>query len=110
MFDVFQRRRCEIPRVTSVQRGPFEWLIDDIDPWTELVLVSERVHDVEPTAEIDRELFERLIFILQIHTVEIAVLAGIIDNAQGNVAGLVAIGIDRKNQCGRSDGGMLSVY
>jgi len=50
--------------------------------------VRERVNDVESTAEIDGELFERFIFILQIHS----------------------IGIDRKNQCGRSDGGMLSVY
>src|SRR5207244_12442300 len=77
---------------------------------TELILVRERVHDVETTAEIDGELFERFPFILQIESVEITVLAGIIDNPQGNVAGLVAIGIDRKNQCGRSDGGMLSVY
>ena len=110
MFDIFERRWCEIPRITGVQHGPFEWLIDDIDPWTELVLVRERVHDVEPTTEIDRELFERFPFILQIESVEIAVLAGVIYNAQGNVAGLVAIGVDRENQCGRSDGGMLRVY
>ena len=71
--------------------------------------MRERVHDVEPTTEIDRELFERFPFILQIESVEIAVLAGVIYNAQGNVAGLVAIGVDRENQCGRSDGGMLRV-
>ena len=93
-----------------MQRGPFEWLIDDIDPWTQLVLMRERVHDVEPTAEIDRELFERLIFILQIYSVEIALLAGVIDNTQWDVAGLITIGIDRENQCCRSDGGMLRVY
>ena len=45
--------------------------------------MRERANDVESTAEIDGELFERFIFILQIHSVEITVLAGIIDNAQG---------------------------
>ena len=59
--------------------------------------MSERVHDVEPTTEIDRELFERFPFILQIESVEIAVLAGVIYNAQGNVAGLVAICVHREN-------------
>src|SRR5439155_5027676 len=88
----------------------FERLPNYVDPRTELILVRKRVHDVESTAEIDRELFKRLIFILQIHSVEVAVLAGVIDNTQGNVAGLVAIGIDWENQCGRSNGGMLRVY
>ena len=89
---------------------PVERLPNYVDPRTELILVRERVHDVESTAEIDCELFERLPFILQIESVEVAVLAAVIDNAQGNVAGLVAIGIDRENQCRRSDGGMLRGY
>src|SRR5438876_12305782 len=110
LIDILQRRWCEIAGVASVQGGPVEWLVNDIDPRTELVLVRERVHDVESTAEIDRELFERFPFILQIQSVEIAVLAGVIDDAQGNVAGLVAVGVDRENQCRRSDGGMLRVY
>src|SRR4029077_9738247 len=75
LFDIFQRRWCEIARVTSVQRGPFKWLIDGVDPRTELVLVRKCVHDVEAAAEIDCQLFERFIFILQIESVEIAVLA-----------------------------------
>src|SRR4029077_13750055 len=72
--------------------------------------MRERVHDVEAAAEIDGELFERFPFILQIESIEVAVLAGVIDNAQRNIAGLVAIGIDRENQCRRSDGGMLRSY
>src|SRR5260370_15257549 len=82
-------------------------LVNDIDPRTELVLVRKRVHDVESTAEIDRELFERFPFILQIQSIEIAILAAVIDDAQGDVARLVAIGINRENQCRRPDGGML---
>src|SRR5881227_4280759 len=93
-----------------MQRCAFQRLPNDVDTRTELIFVRECVHDVEAAAEIDRELFERLVFILQIESVKVAVLAGVIDNAQGNVAGLVAIGIDRENQCGRSDGGMLRVY
>ena len=93
-----------------VQRCPFERLPNYVDSRTELILVSERVYDVEPTTEIDRELFERFPFILQIESVEIAVLAGVIYDAQGNVAGLVAIGIHRENQCRRSDGSMLRSY
>ena len=57
----------------------------------------ESVHDVEAAAEIDCQLFERFIFILQIESVEIAVLAAVIDNPQRNVAGLVAIGIGRED-------------
>src|SRR5207244_5352746 len=110
LVDILQRGRCEIPRITSVQRGPFEWLINDIDSRAELVLVRERVHNVEAAAEIDGELFEWFPFILQIEPVEVAILAGVIDNAQGNVAGLVASGVDRENQCGRSDSGMLRGY
>ena len=72
--------------------------------------MRERVHNVESTAEINCELFEKLPFILQIEAVEVAVLAGVIDNAQGDVARLVAVGIDRKNHGGRSDGGMLRGY
>src|SRR5882724_274931 len=93
-----------------MQRGPFQRLPNNVDSRTELILVRERVHDVEAAAEIDGELFEWFPFILQIESVEIAVFAGVIDNAQGNVAGLVAIGIDRENQCRRSDGGMLRGY
>ena len=90
-----------------MQRRACERLLNDVDPRTELVLVRERVHDVESTAEIDGQLFERLPFILQIESVEIAVPAGVIDDAQRDVAGLVAIGIDRENQCRRSDRSML---
>src|SRR6266702_1564115 len=93
-----------------MQRGPFQRLPNNVDSRTELVLVRERVHDVEAAAEINGELFEWFPFILQIESVEVAVFAGVIYNAQGNVAGLVAIGIDRENQCGRSDGGMLRSY
>src|SRR5260221_5030463 len=93
-----------------MQRGPFQRLPNNVDSRTELILVRERVHDVEAAAEINGELFEWFPFILQIESVEIAVFAGVIDNAQGNVAGLVAIGIDRENQCRRSDGGMLRGY
>src|SRR5438094_8319376 len=93
-----------------MQRRAFQRLPNNVDSRTELILMRERVHDVEAAAEIDCELFERFPFILQIESVEVAVLAGVIDNAQGNVAGLVAIGIDRENQCGRDDGGMLRVY
>ncbi len=92
-----------------MQHGPFEWLIDNIDAWTELVLVSERVHDVESTAEIDCQLFERFPFILQIYPIEIAVLAAVIDDSKGGVARLVAIGVDRENQRRCSDGGMLFI-
>src|SRR5439155_26994359 len=93
-----------------MQRGPFQRLPNNVDTRTELVLVRERVHNVEAAAEIDGELFEWFPFILQIESVEVPVLAGVIDNAQGNVAGLVAIAIDWENQCGRSDGGMLRGY
>src|SRR5204862_3967891 len=93
-----------------MQRGPFQRLPNNVDSRTELILVRERVHDVEAAAEINGELFEWLPFILQIESIEVAVLAGVIDYAQGNVAGLVAIGIDRENQCRRSDGGMLRGY
>src|SRR5436190_20002321 len=93
-----------------MQRGPLQRLPNNVDSRTELILVRERVHDVEAAAEIDGKLFERFPFILQIESVEIAVLAAVIDNPQGNVAGLVAIGIDRENQCRRSDGGMLRGY
>src|SRR5438094_10299111 len=93
-----------------MQRGGVQRLANDVDTRTELIVVRECVHDVEAAAEIDRELFERLVFILQIESVKVAVLAGVIDNAQGNVAGLVAIGVDRENECGRSDGSMLRVY
>src|SRR5205823_2926680 len=110
LFDIFQGRWCKIPRITSMQRGPFQRLPNNVDSRTELILVRERVHNVEPAAEIDGELFKWFIFILQIHSVEVAVLAGVIDDAQRNVAGLVAIRIDGKNQCRRSDGGMLRGY
>jgi len=83
---------------------------NNVNPRAKLVFMRERVHDVEAAAEIDCELFERFIFILQIESIEVAIFAGVIYNAQGNVAGLVAIGIDRENQCRRSDGGMLRVY
>src|SRR5438874_12916849 len=93
-----------------MQRGPFQRLPNNVDTRTELILVRERVHDVEAAAEIDGELFEWFPFILQIEPVEVAILAGDIDNAQGNVAGLVDSGVDRENQCGRSDSGMLRGY
>src|SRR5207247_4475277 len=104
---ILQRRRSEIACVTRVQRRAFERLPNYVDPRTELILVRKRVHDVESTTEIDRELFERLPFILQIQSVEITVPAGVIDNAQREGTGLVAIGVDRENQCRRSDSGML---
>ncbi len=69
--------------------------------------MRESVHDVESTAEIDRQLFERFPFILQIQSVEITVSAGVIDDALRNIAGLITIGIDWENQCRHSDGGML---
>src|SRR5438874_10153481 len=107
---MLQRGRCEIPRISGVQRRAFQRLPNNVDSRTELILVRERVHNVEAAAEIDGELFEWFPFILQIESVEVAVFAGVIYNAQGNVAGLVAIGIDRENQCGRSDSGMLRGY
>ena len=97
--DVVQRRRCEITGVTRVKRGPFPWLIHDVDSRTELVLVGERVHEVESPTEINRQLLERLPFILQIQSVKVSVFVVIIDDAQRNRAGLIAIGIDWKNQC-----------
>src|SRR5947208_16822121 len=93
-----------------MQRCAFQRLPNDVDTRTELILVRERVHNVEAAAEINGELFEWFPFILQIEPVEVAVLAGVIDNAQGNVAGLVAIGVNWENQCRRSDGGMLRGY
>src|SRR5438093_12262942 len=93
-----------------MQRGPLQRLPNNVDSRTELILVRKRVHDVEAAAEIDCQLFERFPFILQIESVEIAVPAGVIDDAQRNVAGLVAIGIDRENQCRRSNGGVLLGY
>ena len=72
--------------------------------------MRERVHDIEAAAEIDGKLFEWLPFILQIESVEVSVLAAVIDNPQGNVACLVAIGIGRKNQCECSDCGILRGY
>src|SRR5207249_11341445 len=110
LFDILQRWRGEISRITGVQCGAFQRLPNYVDSRTELILVRERVHDVEAAAEIDCQLFERFPFVLQIQSVEVAVPAGVIDNAQRNVAGLVAIGIDRENQGGRSDGGMLRGY
>src|SRR4029453_11081843 len=110
LFEILQRRRCEIPRVTGVQRRAFQRLPNDVNSRTELILMRESAHNFEAAPEINGELFEWFPFILQIESVEVAVLAGVIDNAQGNIAGLVAIGIDRENQCRRSDGGMLRSY
>src|SRR5438552_17691851 len=90
-----------------MKRGPVKGLVNDINSWAELVLVRERIYKVEPAAEIDRELFERLPLVLQIETVEVAVLVVIIDDAQRGGAGLVAIGIDRKNKRSRIDGRVL---
>src|SRR4029077_4965738 len=104
---LLQWRRCEITRKAGMQGGSAEWLLDDVDSRTELILVRERVHDIEATAEIDGELFERLPFILQIEPIEIAVLAAVIHDAQRDIACLVAIGVDRKDKGSRSDRGVL---
>src|SRR5439155_14270578 len=58
LIDVLQRWRCEISCVTGVQRRALERLPNYVDPRTELVLMRERVHDVESTAEIDCQLFK----------------------------------------------------
>src|SRR5207253_8365531 len=49
LIDILQRRWCEIASVPGVQGGPIEWLVNDVDSGTELVLVRKRVHDVKPT-------------------------------------------------------------
>ena len=76
-------------------------------PGAELVLISERVHDVESAAEIDCELFKRFPFVLQIEPIEIAVFAIVIDDTEGDVARLITIGIGRENQRYRSDRGLF---
>src|SRR6516225_12466557 len=90
-----------------MQGGSAERLVDDVDARTELILVRERVHDIEATAKIDCELFKRLPFILQIEPIEIAVPAAVIHDAQRDIACLVSIGVDREDKCSRSDRGVL---
>ena len=63
-----------------------------------MILINKRVHEVEPATKINRELFERLPFVLQIEAVEVAVFIVIIDDAQRNRARLMTIFIDRKHE------------
>ena len=90
-----------------MERCAFKWLVNDVEARAELILVRERVHEIEPATEIDCELFERLPFVLQIEAVEVAVFVVVIDDAQRNRAGLMTVGIDRKNERGSANGGML---
>src|SRR5260370_34791896 len=65
------------------------------------------MHKIQAPDKVDGDLFERFPFVLQIEAVEVAVFVVIIDDAPCGGAGLVAIGMDRENQGGGIDGGVL---
>ena len=90
-----------------MERGRIPWLVHDVQARAQLVFVCERIHEVEPATEINGQLFERLPLILQIETVEVAVLVVVIDDALRSNAGLIAIGIDRKDKRDRVNGRVL---
>ena len=90
-----------------MKRRPLERLVNDVDARTELVLINKRVLKINAAAKVDGELFERLPFILQIPSIKIAVLAAVIDDAQRDVARLIAVGVDRENQRRCPDRGVL---
>ncbi len=90
-----------------MERRRSPWRVNDVDARAELVFVHERIHKVEPATKINRELLERFPFVLQIETVEVTVLVGVIDDSQWHVAGLVAVGIDRESKRRGADIGIL---
>src|SRR5262245_28070711 len=103
LADILQWRRSEIARVSGVKRRPLEWLVNDVDARTQLVFVYKSVFKIEAATEIDRKRLERLPFVLQVESIKIAVLAAVIDDAPRDVTRLIAVGVNRKNQCCRSD-------
>ena len=90
-----------------MERCRSPWRVNDVDARAELVFVRKRLHKVEPATEINRELLERFPFILQIKAVEVAVLVVIIDDTLRRSAGLITVGVDRKNERGGVDGRVL---
>src|SRR5882762_8946746 len=81
-----------------MQRGRIPGLINDVDARTELVLVLKRVHEIQTSTIIYRELLKRFPFILQIQAVEVTVLVVVIDDALRRGAGLISVGINRKDR------------
>src|SRR5437870_5802029 len=107
LWDRFQRWWREVTRVTGVEHAPVPWLVNNVQPRAELVFARERIYEIEPATEVDGELVERFPFILQIETVEVTVLVVVINDPPRRRAGLVAIGVDRKNPRDGIDGGVL---
>src|SRR5205814_5883417 len=92
LWHIFQRRGREVTRITDVKTGRRPWGIDDANARAKLALGQRFVRDIEAAAEVNRKLLERLPFVLQINTTEVAELARIIDDAERHIARLTAIG------------------
>src|SRR5438477_9361268 len=87
-----------------MERSQVPGLINDVDARTELVLVLKRVHEIQTSTIIYRELLKRFPFILQIQAVEVAVFVVIIDDAYRRG---VAVGIYPKDRRDSIHGGVL---
>ena len=94
--DQLLRRRRKVARVADMEGRQGRRIPDEVGARTELRFMRECADDVVTRAVVERQVRRELPFVLEVDSVQLPVLAVLVGDRERNVAGLIAVGGDRK--------------